>query len=100
MEKDTKRCYDFPLNNNDKQKEKFILQITMYSGKIDVVFEGWETKDIKNINEYKGDKIENIVDEKIFFFDKKIFDEYDKQLDKYKGKDSKFNFCIFSFIFN
>ena len=96
MEKDTKRCYDFPLNNNDKQKEKFILQITMYSGKIDVVFEGWETKDIKNINEYKGDKIENMVDEKIFFFDKKIFDEYDKQLDKYKGKDSKFNFCIFS----
>ena len=98
MEKDTKRCYDFPLNNNDKQKEKekFILQIAVYSGKIDTVFEGWESKDIKNIKEYKGEKIENMIDEKIFYFDKKTFDKYDNESEKYKGKDSKFNFCIFS----
>ena len=37
-----------------------------------------------------------MVDEKIFFFDKKTFEEYDKQMDKYIGKDSKFNFCVFS----
>ena len=96
MEKNTKRCYDFPLSNIDKEKEKFILQITMYSGKVDVVFEGWEKKDINDINKYEGEKIENMIDEKIFFFDKKNFDEFDNQLDKYKGKDSKFNFCIFS----
>ena len=96
MDKKMKRCYDFPLSNIDKEKEKFILQITMYSGKVDIAFEGWESKNINFIDNYKGDKIENIVDEKIFLFDKKNFDEYDNQLDKYKGKDSNFNFCIFS----
>ena len=98
MEKNTRRCYDFPINKEDKEKEKFILQITMYSGKIDVVFEGWESKNIKDINKYEGKKIENMIDGKIFLFDKKNFDEYDKELDKYKEKDSKFNFCVFSKI--
>ena len=96
MEKNTKRCYDFPILNSEKENEKFILQITMFSGKIDLVFEGWESKDIQDINKFKGEKIENIIDEKIFYFDKKNFDEYDNETEKYKGKDTKFNFCVFS----
>jgi hypothetical protein len=96
MDKNTKRCYDFPINKDEKEKEKFILQMTLYSGKIDLVFEGWESKDIKDINKYQGKKIENVIDEQIFYFDKKEFDEYDNELEKYKGKDSKFNFCVFS----
>ena len=96
MEKNTRRCYDFPITNAEKEKEKFILQIAVYSGKIDTVFEGWESKDIKNIKEYKGEKIENKKEKKIFYFDKKTFDKYDNESEKYKGKDSKFNFCVFS----
>ena len=67
--------------------------MTVYSGKIDIVFEGWESKGIKDLNKYEGNKIENVIDEKMFFFDKKTFDEYDNEIEKYKGKDSKFNFC-------
>ena len=96
MEKNTKRCYDYPITKAEKEKEKFIVQMTVYSGKIDLVFEGWESKGIKDLNKYEGNKIENVIDEKMFFFDKKTFDEYDNEIEKYKGKDSKFNFCVFS----
>ena len=98
MEKKSKRCYNFPISNNEKKNEKFILQFTMYSGKIDVLFEGWESKnvDVDGINNYKEEKIENMIDSKIFFFDKKDFDKYDNLIEKYKDKDSNFNFCVYS----
>ena len=45
MDKNNKRCYTFPINAEEKEKEKLIIQITMHSGKIDILFEGWEPKD-------------------------------------------------------
>ena len=94
MDKNNKRCYTFPIDKVEKEKEKLILQFTMYSGKIDILLEGWEPKKEEDI---KGeDRIENVVDEKFFFFDKKNFDKYDKENEKYKGKDSNFHFCIYS----
>jgi hypothetical protein len=66
MDKNSKRCYSFPVNQNEKEKEKLILQITMHSGKIDILFEGWEPKKDDEIK--SSDKIENIMDEQFFFF--------------------------------
>ena len=97
MDKNDKRCYSFPINEEEKQKEKLIIQITMHSGKIDILFEGWEPKDENiDINKPLENKIDGIMDERFFLFDKKDFNKYDNKNQKYKGKDANFNFCIFS----
>ena len=95
MDKNTQRCYSFPVNQIEKEKEKLIIQITMYSGKIDILFEGWEPKNVDLGKNIEG-KIENIMDENFFLFDKKKFDIYDKENENNKGKDSNFNFCVYS----
>ena len=43
MNNNNQRCYSFPVKSEEKEKEKLIIQITMYSGKIDIFFEGWES---------------------------------------------------------
>ena len=93
MDQNTKRCYSYPVSKDEKQKEKLIVQITMYSGKIDVFFEGWEPKqgDLFSLNE---GKTENLMDEKFFLIDKKNFEKYDNDSPDNKGKDSNLNFCI------
>ena len=94
MDKNSKRCYTFPVNQNEKEKEKLILQITMHSGKIDILFEGWEPKKDSEIK--SSDKLENIMDEQFFLFDKKQFDIYDKESESFEGKNSNFHFCVYS----
>ena len=94
MNKDSKRCYTFPINQDEKEKEKLILQITMHSGKIDILFEGWEPKKDDEIK--SSDKLENIMDEQFFLFDKKQFDIYDKENENFEGKNSNFHFCVYS----
>ena len=96
MNKGNQRCYSFPVKSEEKETEKLIVQITMYSGKIDVLFEGWEPRkeDLEKKN-IEG-KFENIMDEQFFLFDKKNFDIFDNQNPNHKGKNSLFNFCASS----
>ena len=94
MDKNTKRCYLFPISQEEKKKEKFIIQITMHSGKIDIIFEGWAPKNDENIK--PSEKIENIMDEQFFLFDKKQFKLYDEENENQKDKNSLFNFCAYS----
>ena len=94
MDKNNKRCYTFPIEKDEKENEKLILQLTMYSGKIDIAFEGWAPKKKDEIK--PEDKIENIMDEQFFLFDKKDFNKYDKENEEFKGKNSDFHFCIYS----
>ena len=99
MDKNNKRCYTFPVKAEEKQKEKLIIQIIMHQDKIDTLFEGWKKKDENiDMNKTLENKIDNIMDEKFFLFDKKKidFNKYDNESEKYKGKDSNFNFCVFS----
>ena len=96
MDKNERRCYSFPVNKDEKLKEKLILQLTMYSGKIDILFEGWEAKNLDDISKEIENKIENVMDETFFLFDKKDFEKYDNENNIHKGKDSHFNFCIYS----
>ena len=100
MDRNTQRCYLFPVSKEEKEKEKLIFQLTMYSGQIDILFEGWTPRNVSigSIGNDKGGLYENIVDERFFLFNKKDFEQFDNKNPDNKGKDSKFHLCVYSKI--
>ena len=102
MEKYSKRCYKFKISSKEKINEKIIIQFTLYSGKIDLLIEGWESKNVTSFlgllfENFKNSKnVYTIYSQRHIMLNKTNFDFFDKENPKYINKDSFLHFCVYS----
>ena len=97
LEDNSKRCFNFNITKREKENEKLIIDIVVFSGYATLLIEGWKSKNINNkAKAQKETYSHDIVMEKYILLTKKDFDNFDQENNDFSGKDSMLNFCLYS----
>ena len=103
MEKDSQRCYIYEMNRNyysnpnDTNKDKLIIQMTLFGGSALLHITGWN-KEIYNINDLNKIKSYgyHIISEKTIMLSEKDTTIFDQEFEPNKnGEKKKLHFCIY-----
>ena len=97
LETNSKACFDFNITERQKNNEKLIIDLTVYSGDATLLIEGWRSKNL--VRKYDADKDKysyKVLMEKHIILDKKDFEAFDKEEPSYENKDSILNMCLYS----
>ena len=97
LEENSKTCFKFNVTKKEKENEKLIIDIVVYSGYAAFLIEGWKSKNINTRSEALKSKYSyNIHKVKYILLNKKDFDAFDKEDSYYSERDSVLNFCLYS----
>ena len=97
IEENSKTCFAFNITKNEKEKEKLILDIVVYSGYANLLIEGWKNKNSYNKEEVEKSPYYHIIFmEEYIILSKSDFDKFDEEERYYYGKDSVLHFCLYS----
>ena len=97
LNSNSQRFFSFNMTAVEKNTEKLIIQITVYSGYVGLLLEGWKSKNINNILQaQKSESYYDVYLEKYILLDKNNFDIFDNENNEFSNKDSILHFCIYS----
>ena len=97
LEMYSKSCFTFNITEKQKNNEKLILDLIVFSGDATLLIEGWKSKNIhRKIEADRYNYSYNILMEKHIILDKKDFDIFDRDEEYYKNKDSILHLCLYS----
>ena len=97
LEENSKSCYTYNITKREKENEKLILDVVVYSGYATLFIEGWKSKNIDNKGEVeKSSNSHSIFMEKYIILSKSDFDIFDQEESFFNGKDSVLHFCLYS----
>ena len=97
LETNSKICFSFNITEKEKNKEKLILDLVVFSGDATLLIEGWSKKNVqKKIEADNNNYSHKVIMEKHIILDKKDFDYFDKEDPYYENKDSVLNMCLYS----
>ena len=97
LESNSRSCFNFNITERQKNNEKLILDLVVFSGDATLLIEGWKSKNIKRkaVAE-RYDYSYKVLMERHIILDKKDFDVFDKDDESFVGKDSVLHLCLFS----
>ena len=97
LETNSKICFNFNITEKEKNTEKLILDLVVFSGDATLLIEGWSNKNIQKKTEADQSKYSHkVLMEKHIILDKKDFEYFDKEDPYYENKDSVLNMCLYS----
>ena len=97
LQSNAKACFQFNITDTQKEKEKLILDLTVFSGDATLLIDGWRSKNIQRKGEAdKSAYSYKVINEKHIILDKNDFDTFDKDVPSFSNKDSVLNMCLYS----
>ena len=97
LESNSRSCFNFNITERQKNKEKLILDLVVFSGDATLLIEGWKSKNV--IRKVEADRMPysyKVLMERHIILDKKDFDVFDKDESDYMDKDSVLHLCLYS----
>ena len=96
LEENSKANFNFNITKREKETEKLIIDIVVYSGYATLLIEGWKSKNFHILEAQKSPYSHSITMEKYIILTKKDFEDFDKEEYYYSQRDSVLQFCLYS----